>query len=336
MIERHYNYVIFGSSWDLYLHSYADIMDLDDVRYIPESIRSRMIKENFLYHLHLGKINNFFQLPFKGIWNQLYFKDDFVNKKPLCFVFTSSWIRLNKFIGLTNYLKNKYTDSKTVCFITDLVSTLKYPYTATVFDVNFERKNYDLMLSFDHGDCDKYGLLYHPLVYSISKAGNVKTRSDIYFLGQAKNRFDDIIDIYEKLRNQGLKLDINVVGVPKCNQKYDDDIHYLDTFMTYDENLFHLLRSKCVLELMQKSGHGYTQRSVESVGENRKLLTNNPEIRNAPFYNPKYISTFTSSNDLDLDFIKRIPDNEEVNYNYSQYLSPLELLDFIDTHLKQK
>ena len=334
MIDRHYNYVIFGSSWDLYLHSYADIMSLDDVRYIPESVRSNMMKEHFLYHLHLGSINKHLRLPFKSIWNRLYFVDNFDNKKPLCFIFTSSWVLLNRFIGLSDYLKKKYRDSKTVCFLTDLVSTLRYPYTSELFDVASEKKYYDLILSFDHGDCVKYGFLYHPLVYSSSSdSNNNVVESDVFFLGQAKNRFDDIIRIYEKLRNQGLRLDINIVGVQKCNQKYEDEIHYLDSFMSYDDNLKHLLHSNCVLEIMQKGGSGFTQRCVEAIGENKRLLTNNPQIRFAPFYNKKFISIFTSADDLDMGFIKSIPDNDKVDYRYTDKLSPVELLDFVDSSL---
>lgn len=334
MIKRRYNYVIFGSSWDLYLHSYADIMNLDDVRYIPESIRSNMMKESILYHIHLGRINNYVQLPFKGIWNHFYFKDDFVNKRPLCFIFTGSWTRINRFIGLTDYLKKKHPNSKNVCFFTDLVETQNYPYTSESFDANFEKKYYDLMLSFDHGDCEKYGFLYHPLVYSVcSKVDNIEIENDIYFLGQAKNRFDEIIHIYEKLREQGMKMDINIVGVPECNQKYNNEIHYLDSFMSYDENLQHLLRARCLLEIMQKNGCGYTQRCVEAIGENKKLLTNNLVIKKAQFYNEKYISTFSSANDLDSSFISRIPSHEEVNYNYRDNISPIELLNFIDSAL---
>ena len=43
---RKYNYVIFGSSWDLYKHSYADIIGLEDVVYISDML----FKSNIIRH----------------------------------------------------------------------------------------------------------------------------------------------------------------------------------------------------------------------------------------------------------------------------------------------
>jgi len=334
MSSRKYNFVVFGSSWDLYLHSYSDIMYLSDVRYISESIRYNMMRRNSLYHLHLGNLNKYVQIPFKSIWNHCYFPNDFADNKPICFLFTGSWMRLNKFIHLTDYIKKTYPDSKTACFITDLVNTQRYPYTDEPLNIEEEKKSFDIMLSFDHKDCENYGFLYHPLVYSvIDENADSRPVSDIYFLGQAKNRMDEIIQIYEKLRQTNLKLDINLIGVPCEKQRYPDEIHYLDSFMTYYENLQHLLNSKCVLEIMQKNGHGFTQRCVEVVGENKKLLTNNPEVIEAPFYNADYISHFSSADDLDFGFINRISSDEIIDYNYKEKISPIELIDFIDSYL---
>lgn len=72
---------------------------------------------------------------------------------------------------------------------------------------------------------------------------------------------------------------------------------------------------------------------MEAVCEGKKLLTNNATIKGAPFYNSNYISRFTSAGDIDLEFLKRIPDNEKVDYHYMDKISPIELIHFIDKRL---
>lgn len=159
--------------------------------------------------------------------------------------------------------------------------------------------------------------------------------TDIYFLGYAKNRFSKIISVYEKLRSAGLKCDFYIVGVDKKKQVYTDEIKY-NQRLDYAQNLQHVIHSKCLLEVMQKDGLGYTQRVVEILGLNKKLLTDNPNIINEEFYNSKYISRFNSVDDIDLNFISNIKNNEDINYNYKGKLSPKYLLEFIECYFNNQ
>ena len=103
--------------------------------------------------------------------------------------------------------------------------------------------------------------------------------------------------------------------------------------MDYGDNLQHVIHTKCLLEIMQKGQIGYTQRAVEAVCLGKKLLTNNPIIKDAPFYKQEFISQFEKSGDIDIAFINNIPDSELIDYQYKEKLSPIELLDFIDERL---
>lgn len=51
------------------------------------------------------------------------------------------------------------------------------------------------------------------------------------------------------------------------------------------------------------------------------------------FFNLEYISTFTSPNDIDSDFLKKIKDPIDINYHYKEKMSPIELLNFIENYL---
>lgn len=317
---RHYNYIILGSHWDLYKQSYSDLNSVDDADYVSDEIFS----SGFFRRIHFStRLNRVHPLPFKGIWKSRIYNGSFPNDKPLCFVLFSNWAELDNEIGFVEHLKKKYRGSKFVLFLQDLFKYHK--------DINY--KKYDLTLSFDYGDVQKYGFIYHPLVFSsFIGESSIKKKSDIYFLGKAKNRLSEIMGAYEVLRTHNLKIDFNLVGVDKQKEKYSDEISYIEN-MTYRENLEHILNTKCVLEIMQQGGLGFTQRVVEVVGLNRKLLTNNAMIKEAPFYNSRYISQFSTAKQIDTAFLEGLKTNEDVDYHYQEQLSPIALIDFIDARL---
>lgn len=329
-----YNYVILGSDWDLYKFSYSDLKHVDYAQYVAGYYPPINTIKGLLYRIHFSPgLNRIVNLPLKNLWNKSYFKIDFKTKRPLCFLVFSNWICHN--IGITEFLRSQYKDCKIVWISQDLISTLKLKFTDRPFEADKIKGQFDLVLSFDPHDCRRYGFTYHPLVFS-SFDGEVKKMpmSDIYMLAQAKNRLKEILDVYEVLRSTGLKLDIHITGVEKRDRKYEDEIDYLDgKGMSYAENLQHVLHTRCILEIMQKGGAGFTQRGCEAVCLDKKLLTNNAYIRNEPFYNPEYISSFSSPEDIDMDFIRHIKDNVAVDYGYKEKLSPVELLNFIDNKL---
>lgn len=329
-----YNYVILGSSWDLYKQSYSDVIENSNVRYITDDVIKKLIARNPLYHFQFSKINNYLSLPLKGIWNSCYFQNDFNDDKPICFILFERWARLNHTTGFTSYLRKKYKGCKIIFFLQDLFVKQKKDFSNQPFDVDEEKEYYDLIVSFDQNECNQFGFDYHSLVFSDYK-GKIEDMpiSDIYFLGQAKDRLKEIIKAYEILNDIGLNVDMYLTGVATKDQVYSDKIKYIKS-MPYQENIQHVLHSKCLLEIMQKNGHGYTQRVVEAVVLNKKILTNNPEIEKAPFYNSNYISQFASVNELDFEFLMNLKKNSQVEYSYKEKLSPVSFLRYIDKKIQ--
>lgn len=330
---RKYNYVVLGSD-GLYKYSYSDLFELNDVEYVPHFRTNINPIFRFLHRLHISKeINKRIKLPFKSIWNRFYYNFKFDNQNPICFLFFSKWPALNEEVGLTKYLRKKYPNCKTVWFLQDLYKNIKTIYNEQL-DLNKARNEFDLIVSIDTDDCKNYGFDYHPLVFS-SFHGVVKQmpQSDVYFLGKAKERLQDIIEVFKLLKSYNLKLDFHIVGVKEEQQVYADEIHYIDS-MDYGENLQHVIHTKCLLEIMQKGQIGYTQRAVEAVCLGKKLLTNNPIIKDAPFYKQEFISQFEEYTDIDIAFVNNIPNSEFIDYQYKEKLSPIELLDFIDEKLR--
>ncbi len=325
MQDYGYNYVVFGYANDFYTIPYDDVNHLDNALYLCKPIDSNSRLLTFLYKAHFsGLLNRKFDMPFKSIWNPMMFRHKFADERPICFVFFIRRCYLIKY-GLLDYLKKHYPDGKFVCHYQDMVAH------CPDVPVDEIKRRFDLVLSFDQQDAKEYGLEYYPLVYSsypVPQSSDIPP-SDIYFVGKAKDRLDDILAAFERLDGAGLRCDFHITGVPEDKRRLTDKIHYIDK-MPYLENLQRIKASKCLLEVMQKGGHGYTLRACEAIMYDRKLLTNNPEVVGAPFYSPEGISVFTDAQDINLDFVKSATD---FCYDYKEKLSPVHMLEYCGMRL---
>ena len=332
-----YSYVVLGSSSDLYKFSYSDFKKTDYAYYIP-GIESNLSKIGFaLFRIHTWKkLNSIVNIPLKHVWNKFLLGQFPVrDEHKICFVFFSNWVEYENQLHLIDYLRKKYVGCKVVWFLQDIIST-RTMADGRPLPIEELKKKFDLVFSFDQNDCQKYGFIYHHLVFS-SFDGEIVDMpySDVYFVGKAKNRQSDIIRVFEVFRANGLKCDFHIAGVPKEEQKYADEIDYAPQ-ISYQENLQHIIHTKCLLEIMQQGGAGFTQRGCEAVCFNKKLLTNNQFITEAPFYNEHFICKFTNPSEIDAHFIEMLDMDENVDYHYKEHFSPLDLLCVIEDHLLGK
>lgn len=320
-----YKFLIGGSNNDYYIVSYRDIMQMDNVTYCREFLQSdsKLLKWIYTHHFGVG-MNRFVELPFKSVWNRFYLKNSFSHEDQLCILLFANYLQLERF-GLVEFLRKRYPNARIVCFYQDIAATVK------AFPPEKAKSEFDLVLSFDQRDCDQYGWVYYPLVYSMPEISDDPSieKSDVYFVGKAKNRLNDIYGAYERLTAAGLKCDFHITGVSEQDRKYTDSIVYRDV-MPYEENLKRINKTRCMLEIMQKGGHGYTLRYCEAIAQGKCLITNNPEIANAPFYSPERISVFGDVDAIDLQFVVNSP--WKVDYNYIDKLSPVHLLEFLEKY----
>ncbi len=329
-----YKFVFVGDGDSLSLQSFSDIINMNDVVYIKDIYSSLSPISRFVFKIHVTpRINKIISLPFKELWFRWLMKKYSIEETDdLCFVFSNFWVKSIE-LGAVDYVKNKYPKAKRVWYLSDLVRTLFTMSGKKPLDVEEMKKDFDLILSFDHEDCRRYNFVYYPLVFSKSAiiADNYP-ESDIYFLGLAKDRLDKIHDVFKKCHEIGLKCDFHIVGVPKEKQAFKELISY-NKKLSYEENLKHIIRTKCLLEIMQGGGVGYTQRVCEAVCYNKFLLTNNSKVKEAPFYRPDVISVFSNESDLDTDFLRGIKCNNTPQNTNENFFSPIKLLEYINTNL---
>lgn len=327
MLDLKYNYVILGSNDDLYIVSYDELRKYKDVYRVMDYLDTENSVLKQIFRLHSSaRMNKHFILPFQSIWNNYIFRHNFDNDKPLCFLFFSRNQLCN--MSAIRFLRKKYPGCKCVAFWQDLVK-----YCPTRDFKQLISGGLDLCLSFDFDDANKYNMHYHPLVYS--PFHSIKPYStqfnDVYFVGKAKDRLQTIIDAFEVLSNAGLKCDFNITGVKKSEEVYPDQINYCDS-MPYLDNLGHIASAKCLLEVMQVGGKGFTLRYGEAIMYDKRIITNNQEIIHAPFYSEEKINVFSNAKEIDISFPRKEPC--DVDYAYKEKLLPSRLLSFIDSKLE--
>lgn len=325
-----YNFVILGSSSELYSFSYSDLFSNKSVRYIPE-IKCLLKNKYLLYRVHKYLFKRF-GIGGLRIWNRFLKIEPFEEDKPICFMYMWSWVDFNDKTKIVDYFRNKYPESKHVLFLQDIAFSRSQ--SKATYQTENAKNDFDLIYSFDPGDCKRYGFIYHPLVFSNYEKHNVPVIYDIYMLALVKDRLETIYEMYDMLSSHGLSLCFMLAGVPDDKKVEKPGIHYVD-YVPYKQNLLYIEQSRCLLEIMQSNGVGYTQRGCEAVCIGKKLLTNNTYIENEKFFNPLYISVFNTVKDVDKDFLNKIKDNDNVDYGVDNRLemSPLCLLEQIEKDL---
>jgi hypothetical protein len=246
--------------------------------------------------------------------------------KPLCFILNGGSFRLYR-NHLTNYLRRTFPDCKLVLYLGDLIKTYK-------FDIVACKNIFDIVATFDKSESLCHDLLYYeePFSFHQIEKNTALDSSDVTFVGFAKGRLRDILTIYEMLEKAGLRCDFHITGVPENQKKYADKISYNKPLSFY-EVLQHVIVSRCILEVLQQGGSSPTTRVSEAIAYGKKLLSNCFELKTKPYYNPKYISLFETPKNIDIEFIKK--DIGIINYNYIQNLSPLRMIENIESFFQR-
>lgn len=328
-----YNYAIFTSLDGYSAYIYSDLLKLGNVEFVDYNFNGSKFPalNRKLYHLHNSKINWYVELPGKGVWNKLIYSKKTTDPARLCFVFFMSDLRRNK-EPLFKYLKRKYPGCKMVMYFEDIVAS-RGPEGKSYLDFSLLDNFFDLAISYDKNDCEKYGFLYYPTSYTVQDIPDDDSiqESDVFYCGMAKRRYDEILSNFVFFENHKLISDFIVVASEDQIDKRQGGIHYRSTYLPYEEYLQHVKRTNCILELMQGGATGYTLRVWEALVYGKKLLTNNPAILEAPFYDPNQFRYSKHVSEEDVTFINQ---PASIGPRLIEEVSPVNFLNFIERNLK--
>ena len=334
--DYHYNYVYFNANCNEKVidpNEYnsictRDIEALDNVEVVQVPLQKSPWLFRKLFNVHNDvRINRRLSLPFKKIWFPYYFKANFKDNLPFCFVFASTSYSFE----YIDYLRKKYPNCKVVKIHRDLV---KISHSNPQYSEENMNKVFDLRLTFDPGEAQKYNMIHFNEIESIIpiEIDSNYPLTDVFFAGKAKDRLPKLIDAYDRFTSFGLRCDFFITHVNKEDQIQRAGITYSDKFMPYKEMLFRSVNARFMFDINQPGAVGYTSRFLEAVMYNKRFITDNKAVKDTDYYKTGDILYYEKVTDINKDFF----DKEIAEYHYNGEFSPIHLLDKIDAELVKR
>ncbi len=319
-----YNYVFYNVTeacyepvlWPLEKHSFVKV-------FRQAFTASDLTNKIFFYHWS-KKLNDKVNLPFKSLWFKKMFSHSFDNDKPCCYVFLGGKY-LTQSQKVYKYIKELNPENKAVVLCGDLISKKNW-------DIEKVKSKCDMVLTYDEGEAKTYDIAYSPWTSNYGAVEDVTMpdtfENDVYFLGFAKDRLDEIHSAYKVLSEAGCRCKFIICGVEEKDRISGEGLHYIPP-ISYRENLRNVIASRCILEIIQGGSSAPTLRYREACTYKRKLITNNlnPEYKKGITEKNLYVSE--KAEGISPDFAK-----SPIDYDgFSQEADSLGLIRFLEENL---
>ena len=186
-----------------------------------------------------------------------------------------------------DFLNNNFNIKEKYLYLWDDVTRVK--------EFSLYKKYFNQIYSFDKKDCQDNEFIYRPTFYSkrLEKLEKNKIKYEISFVGaySIKRNFylKNIID--KNFTNKFIYLYMDL-------KKYLKDYIFNLNYKVKDINFFKISKEKynlimsqseIVIDLLQFNQTGVTQRTLDALYLNKKIITNNEYIKNYDFYNSNNI-----------------------------------------------
>lgn len=295
-------YILFGkchyqyNGFDINQYVYHDAISQENAIYVEprETVWSRYLR--FFYTNEYGiAIRKKSFIPFRyTAFRALLQKADQIRKKDrnvFVFFYAEPWFFDGK--GFLYYLRRRYPNAKLVYHITNIIQNIQN-------EPEYYKQFFDLVSTCNKGDSETYRIPFFPNACSrISFSDNQEPASDCLFVGQAKNRLDDLLLIYEMLTKKGVACEFYINGVREEEQRFAETIHY-NQILNYDVILRKTEKTNVVLELLQEGMDTHTLRYPEAVNYGKKLITNNTSVIQEKSYSKHNICVIRQPEDVAL------------------------------------
>lgn len=321
-MARGFDKYVFIAPGSDYGHAmWSDLEDNSDCIFLNYPIETQNSILKTCHHIHFSfGINKVISLPFKGIWKKFNSleKIEFKDELKYCIILPDvSACRMEvKYLEELGRRKNV----EIVLINVNVVGKKK-----KLLD---ERAHcFTKIFSFDRKDCEKYGYIYHPTIYSRPNLIKEYTvSSDAFFVGSyTPERYKKLVQLHESITKNKGKTDFHIIGVPR-SEKRIIGIEY-NHQMNYSEVIRRSLSSNCVVEIMNPGQTGLTLRAMEAVCLNKKLVTDNRSVSELDYYSKGFVQIIDQVDSIDIDFILR---REQVDYEYRDDFSPNQLIKHIE------
>ncbi len=276
--------------------------------------------KGILNHYHTSeKINKKIKLPFKSIWYKGYLRKVIGGSDGYVFVFSEGCRQAYDYYFLS-WLKNKYSNAKLVYYFLNSTCELSKKR------LDYINNNFDIIVSYDKADCDKYNWNYYCGLYCADKEIKENRTSDVFFVGRNKGRLKQIIESYELFSKANMICDYNIVGVKKEDQKnsgikYNKPLPYIDVLKKD-------IGARFLFENLQENQTGCTFRTYEAIVYNKVLISNNLSLKEMRIFDKNRMFLYEKVEDISVDEIKKMEKLPQIIT--AKDLSPLLFLDFLE------
>jgi len=170
--------------------------------------------------------------------------------------------------------------------------------------------------TFDFNEHQKWGCQYVSTFHVPVTMPKTLITHDVFFIGINKGRFKRIMNIEEKITKLGLK----------CKFFYVSKLHFFtkrySPMIPYTKALSLLASSRAILDISQVGQMGLTQRFMESIFYEKKIITNNHDIKRFKIYNKNNIYILSEHDDLSslVEFLTE--PYEKLNHSFVSWYDP--------------
>lgn len=220
-------------------------------------------------------------------------------------------------------IKNKFSGAKFIMYQWDSCSN-----SPNALEI---AKYFDKIFTFDREDANKYFWEYRPLFFDSSDCKKTNKIYDILYICTLKYKRGEIYKEAKKIsENEGLSFfyylyidfktyikrivlnrDRICMSIPFKNIKFKP-LSIEDTAKLYD-------KSKIVIDYTTPSQTGLSMRTIECLGHECKIITNNKNIKFEKFYSEENVFIYDDNVKILPEFIEKPykKNNDEVMYYYS-------------------
>lgn len=141
--------------------------------------------------------------------------------------------------------------------------------------------NVDLA-TYDLQDARTYGLRFVPQYYNFNHfpiLNNDNLKNDFYYMGSNVDiiRLEQLNNMISFFDREDWTYQLLLVDNKKTK------------WISYTDNLKNVSQCRCIIELNKPGQFGLTMRTMEALAMKKKLITNNPRIKDYPFYSRENI-----------------------------------------------
>ncbi|MFD2601210.1 hypothetical protein [Flavobacterium suzhouense] len=172
------------------------------------------------------------------------------------------------------------------------------------FDYRAMIPYFDVVKTFDSQDAKELNIGYLPLFYKKPDKSDVVQDLDFVFIGiWHSNRIEILNEIAKYADAKGLKYHFRVFHpwyihfyMVHLKKTLQASVFFTSKTIPLGETVKYYKRAKCIVDINHPWQSGLTMRTIETIGNGKKLLTTNSYIKSEPFYDPKMIQVIDREN----------------------------------------